>query len=77
MMYLKEEQETVINIHEESGEITLYTCAPQYVIKAIEAADKFKMPLTIRDVVNGYPQAVEIQSKNMQMVHFILGNKLN
>ncbi|MFJ8452759.1 hypothetical protein [Bacillus paramycoides] len=72
-MYLREEQETIINIHEESGDITLYTCAQRYVIKAMEVADKYQLPIVPRDVIDGVPQAIEMKTKSMQAVIHVLG----
>lgn len=72
-MYLREEQETIINIHEESGEITLYTCAQRYVIKVMEVADKYQLPIVLRDVIDGSPQAIEMKTKSIQAVIHVLG----
>ncbi|KAA0820128.1 hypothetical protein [Bacillus sp. AY2-1] len=72
-MYLREEQETIINIHEESGEITLYTCAQRYVIKVMEVADKYQLPIVLRDVIDGFPQPIEMKTKSIQAVIHVLG----
>jgi len=72
MTYLKEEQETIINILEESGDIIMYSCSPKYIEKMMIAADKFNIPIKLRDVIDGYPQAVEIQIYDLKVIEDII-----
>lgn len=74
MMYLKEEQETTINIMECTGEIMMYSCAPRIIEQMMKAAVKYRLPITVIDVKDSKPQAVEMVIEGMSFVTTILKN---
>ncbi|MCS0788231.1 hypothetical protein NX021_08610 [Cytobacillus firmus] len=73
-MYTLEEQETTINIIEETGEFMIYSCAPRYVQQMIKAADVFSVPIKVKDVVNGYPSAANLVVSNCEIIKYIISN---
>ncbi len=71
-MYSLEEQETTINIIEETGEFMMYSCAPRYVEQMMMAADVFNVPIKVIDVVNGYPSAAMLVVNNYEIIKYII-----
>ncbi|PHB08674.1 hypothetical protein COE84_25465 [Bacillus wiedmannii] len=73
-MYSLQEQETTINIIEETGEFMMYSCAPRYVEQMMIAADVFNVPIKVIDVVNGYPSAANFIVSNLEIIKYIINH---
>ncbi|MDL2418690.1 hypothetical protein AVT_08875 [Bacillus tropicus] len=71
-MYSLQEQETTINIIEETGEFIIYSCAPRYVKQMMMAADVFSVPIKVIDIVNGYPSAANLIVSNYEIIKYII-----
>ncbi|MBT2575933.1 hypothetical protein J7E43_00485 [Bacillus sp. ISL-8] len=71
-MYSLQEQETTINIIEETGEFMMYPCAPQYIEQMMMAADVFNVSIEVIDVVNGYPGAANLIVNNYEIIKYII-----
>lgn len=70
-MYSLQEQETTINIIKVTGEFMVYSCIPHHVEQMIKAAELFKVPIKVKDEVNGFPCAATLQVSDYAIFKYI------